>query len=254
MGDKAEGEQAALFLHEDAASPPTAKKPAAHYHGHRQRLREKFLKAVDGDGAESIADYELLELLLFLAIPQKDVKPLAKDLLDRFGSLGAVFSASPSSLIGVPGIKENAAVALKVVHAASLRMIREDVQDQPILSSWDRLLDYCHAAMAFADVEEFRLLFLDRKNRLLRDERQQRGTVDQTPIYVREVVKRALELHASAVIMVHNHPSGDPQPSASDIATTDKVREALRHVDIALHDHLIISRTGYCSFKSDGLL
>jgi DNA repair protein RadC len=133
-------------------------------------------------------------------------------------------------------------------------MIREDVQNKPILSSWERLLDYCHAAMAFSEVEEFRLLFLDRKNRLIRDERQQRGTVDQTPIYGREVVKRALELHACAVIMVHNHPSGDPQPSANDITITQKVREALRHVDIALHDHLIVSRTGYCSFKSDGFL
>jgi DNA repair protein RadC len=239
---------------DDAVASPAAKKPVAHYHGHRQRLREKFLKAVTSETAESLADYELLELLLFLAIPQKDVKPLAKDLLERFGSLGAVFAAHPESLVGVQGIKENAAIALKVVHAASLRMIREDVQDKPILSSWERMLDYCHAAMAFSEVEEFRLLFLDRKNCLIRDERQQRGTVDQTPIYAREVVKRALELHACAVIMVHNHPSGDPQPSPNDIATTHKVREALRHVDIVLHDHLIVSRTGYCSFKQDGLL
>lgn len=228
--------------------------PPSHHAGHRQRLRSKFLRASAAGASESLDDYEILELLLCLAIPHKDVKPLAKDLLARFGGLGGVLSAHPDSLMAFPGIKETAAAALKAVNEAGIRMVREDVREKPILSSWDRVLDYCHALMAFIEVEEFRLIFLDRKNRLICDERQQHGTVDQTPIYPREVVKRCLDLHACAVIMVHNHPSGDPQPSPADIETTRKIAAALSHVDIVLHDHLIISRSGYCSFKADGFL
>lgn len=241
----------------EESHPPAVKKAAAdkpHYHGHRQRLREKFLAASRAEALDTIADYELLELLLFLAIPQKDVKPLAKQLLAHFGSLGGVLTARPEALMSFPGIKDGVVVALKTVQVASLLMVREEVMNKPILSSWNRLLDYCHAAMAHRDIEQFRILFLDKKNCLIADELQQRGTVDHTPVYPREVVKRALELSACAVILVHNHPSGDPQPSPADIDMTRRIAEALRHVDISLHDHLVIARTGYASFKADGLL
>lgn len=233
---------------ESAAAPPDDKK------GHRQRLRDRFLKAARADTLDAVQDYELLELLLFLAIPQRDVKPLAKQLIRHFGSLGAVFSADPDALMRVPGVKETTATAIKVVAAAAIHMIREEVMEQPVLSSWDRLLDYCHATMAHRDKEQFRILFLDRKNRLIADELQQKGTVDHTPVYPREVVKRALELGASALILVHNHPSGDPQPSKADIDMTKVIREAARPLGVLLHDHVIVSRGGYCSFKADGLI
>ncbi len=222
--------------------------------GHRDRLRGKFLKAARREALEAVHDYELLELILFQAIPRRDVKPLAKALIARFGSLGAVFAAPVDSLVQVDGVKETTAIALKAVAAAAQHMIREDVMDRPVLSSWDRLLDYCHAAMAFSDTEQFRVFFLDRKNRLIADEPQQRGTVDQTAVYPREVVKRALELQASAVIIAHNHPSGDPQPSRADIDMTKRVQEACKAVGVVLHDHLVIARSGYCSFKADGLI
>lgn len=231
---------------------PAAPKP--HYHGHRDRLRAKFLSAVRADTLESVADYELLELLLFLAIPQRDVKPLAKELIARFGSLGKVLSASPDQLMKVKGIKETGVTALKTAQVAALHLIREDVMGQPVLSSWDRLLDYCHASMAYRDTEQFRILFLDRKNRLIADELQQKGTVDHTPVYPREVIKRALELQASAVILVHNHPSGDPQPSKADIDMTRVIKDAMKPLGLVLHDHVVIGRSGYCSFRSDGLL
>lgn len=233
----------------------TAEKPKApHYHGHRDRLRAKLLTAVRSDTVDTVANYELLELLLFLAIPQRDVKPLAKDLIARFGSLGKVLSADPDQLMKVKGIKENAVAALKTVQVAAIHMLRDDVMDQPVLSSWDRLLDYCHASMAYRETEQFRILFLDRKNRLIADELQQKGTVDHTPVYPREVVKRALELHSSAVILVHNHPSGDPQPSRADIDMTQRIKEAMLPLGLVLHDHLVIGRSGYCSFRADGLL
>ncbi len=242
------------LLNDDAAAPddPAARKP--HYHGHRDRLRAKFLSAVRADTPDAVADYELLELLLFLAIPQRDVKPLAKELIARFGSLGKVFSASPDQLMQVKGIKENGVAALKAVQVAAIHLIREDVMGQPVLSSWDRLLDYCHAAMAYRETEQFRILFLDRKNRLIADELQQKGTVDHTPVYPREVVKRALELQASAVILVHNHPSGDPQPSKADIDMTKVIQNAMQPLGLVLHDHVVIGRSGYCSFRADGLL
>ena len=223
---------------------------APHYLGHRQRLRDRFLKG----GAEALADYELLELLLFLAIPRRDVKPLAKALIRDFGSLQAVLGAETERLATVDGLSENAAVTLKIVAAAARSMTREQVIKRNILTSWDKLIDYCRTAIAHEPTERFHLLFLDRKNVLIADEMQQEGTVDHTPVYPREVVKRALELNASAIIMVHNHPSGDTAPSRADIEMTKRVREALAAVNITLHDHLVIGRAGHTSFKATGLL
>lgn len=220
-----------------------------HYHGHRERLRQRFL-----DAPEALPDYELLELLLAVAIPQRDVKPLAKALLDRFGSFADVISADSETLKTVKGVGDVASVALKVVREAAVRLARAPVIQRSVISSWDALLDYCRTSMATLATEQFRLLFLDRKNMLIADELQQKGTVDHTPLYPREVVKRALELHASAVIMVHNHPSGDPTPSRDDITMTRSVREALGAVGIQLHDHVVVGRKGCTSFKSQGLL
>ncbi len=224
--------------------------PKPHYLGHRQRLRRRFL---DG-GPDALPDYELVELLLTLAIPRGDVKPLAKRLLDHFKSLPGLLQASPQALTEVEGVGEAAATALKVVQAAAQRLARQEVLHRPILSSWDKLLDYCHISMAHRGVEQFHLLFLDRKNVLIADEAQQTGTVDQTPVYPREVVKRALELNATALILVHNHPSGDPKPSRADIDMTYQVRDAAKAVGIVLHDHLVIGRSGHASFKALGLL
>lgn len=221
-----------------------------HYKDHRKRLRERFLAG----GPDALPDYELLELLLFPAIPQKDVKPLAKTLIARFGGFSQVLTASPDALMEVDGVKDVAATALKAVQAAACRLARQEVMDRPVLSSWDKLLDYCHIALAHSDIEQFHLLFLDRRNVLIADEAQQRGTVDHTPVYPREVVKRALELNATAVIMVHNHPSGDPTPSRSDIEMTKLVRDAAKAVGIVLHDHLVIGKAGHASFKAMGLL
>jgi DNA repair protein RadC len=228
-----------------------ADRPAEpHYRGHRQRLRQRFLQS----GAESLADYEMLELILFLGIPQRDVKPLAKDLLARFGGFAGVLNADVSELTRVDGIKENAAAAIRLVQAAAQRLARDEAINKPVLSSWDKLLDYCRISLGHLSYERFHLLFLDRKNVLIADETQQKGTVDQAPVYPREVVKRALELHASAIIMVHNHPSGDPSPSRADIEMTAHVRDAAKAVGIALHDHLVIGKTGHASFRAMGLL
>jgi DNA repair protein RadC len=221
-----------------------------HYLGHRQRLRERFLTG----GAEALADYELLELLLFQARPRGDMKPLAKALMKRFGSFAAVMAASPRELAEVAGMGEASIVALKTVEAAALLMTRQQLIDRPVIGSWKKLLDYCHAAMAHQKVEQFRLLFLDNKNALIADEVQQRGTVNHTPVSPREVVKRALELGATAIIMCHNHPSGDPTPSEDDIAMTREIAEAAGRLGIALHDHVIIGRNGHRSFRSMGLL
>lgn len=226
----------------DAAEP--------HYKGHRQRLRQRFL----GGGADAMPDYELLELLLCLAIPQGDVKPLAKELLRHFGGYCQVLNASADELRAVKGVGEVTAVALKLVPAAAQRLARLEVTNKPVLSSWDRLLDYCHISLAHKDVEQFHLLFLDRKNVLIADEAQQKGTVDHTPVYPREVVKRALELRASALILVHNHPSGDPRPSRADIDMTRQIKDAAAVVGIAVHDHLVIGKSGHASFKAMGLL
>jgi DNA repair protein RadC len=216
-----------------------------HYRGHRERLRERFREA----GEQALADYELLELLLFRAIPQRDVKPLAKDLLRRFGSFAEVISAPPHLLAEVSGVGDAAVTELKIVQAAAQRLTRGEVSKRPVLSSWSSVLDYCRSAMAFADKEQFRILFLDKRNQLIADEVQQVGTVDHTPVYPREVVKRALELSASAIILVHNHPSGDPTPSSADIQMTKSVADVAKSLGIALHDHIIVGRQGHASFK-----
>jgi len=221
-----------------------------HYLGHRQRLRRRLIEG----GAEALPEYELLEFLLFTAQPRQDMKPLAKDLLKRFGSLAGVLSAEADSLRAVPGMGEASVATLKAVREAGLRLIRADVAKRPVLSSWQQLLDYCTAAAGFAEVEEFRLLFLDRKNALIADERQQRGTIDHTPVYPREVVKRALELGASALIMVHNHPSGDPTPSRADIEMTREVQKAAATLGLTLHDHIILARGRHASLRSLGLI
>ncbi|MBL8672292.1 MAG: DNA repair protein RadC [Alphaproteobacteria bacterium] len=223
---------------------------APHYHGHRQRLRARFLAGPE----DALPDYELLELLLATAIPRRDVKPLAKALLARFGSFAGVVSAPAEELAAFDGLGDASVAALKVARAAAIRLARQEAMTRPVVTSWQQLLDYCRAAMAHERVEEFRLLFLDRQNRLIADERQQRGTVDHTPVYPREVAKRALELGASAVILVHNHPSGDPTPSKADVAMTREVKEALKAIGVALHDHLVIGRAGEASLRALGLL
>ena len=218
--------------------------------GHRERLRARFLKG----GAEAMPDYELLELTLFAAIPRRDTKPLAKALLKRFGSFAEVIAAPRERLLEIPGVGESVASQLKIVEAAAQRLAKTKVLGRPALSSWAALLDYCTAAMARCETEEFRVLFLDRKNHLIADEVQNRGTVDHTPVYPREIVKRALELSASSIILVHNHPSGDPTPSKTDIAMTREIAGAAKALSIAVHDHLVIGRAGHASFKSLGLL
>jgi DNA repair protein RadC len=220
-----------------------------HYHGHRERLRERLLEA----GAAALPDYELLEFLLFAGISRKDTKPLAKELIERFGSFAAVLAANREALSDA-GLKDAAIAALLSVHEASSRFLRGEIADKPVISNWQALIDYCTARIGFAATEEFHLLFLDRKNALIRDERQQQGTVDHTPVYPREVVKRALELNATAIIMIHNHPSGDVTPSRADIEMTKQVREAAKAVGIALHDHLVIGRGKHASFRSLGLI
>ena len=221
-----------------------------HYHGHRERLRRRLLDR----GADSLADHEILEFLLFGARPRGDTKPLAKALIERFGNLAGVLSASPQELATVTGVGEAAVAILKVVPEAARRMALEEILERPILGSWSQVLNYCRIVMGREKVEQFRLLFLDTKNRLIADEMQQRGTLDHTPVYPREVVKRALELDASALIMVHNHPSGDPTPSKADIEITRQVQAATAELGITVHDHIVIGRTGHNSFKSLGLL
>lgn len=222
----------------------------AHYLGHRQRLRDRFLT----DMGAGFSDYELVELLLFLAHPRTDVKPLAKELIARFGSYADLMSASPAEIKEVRGAGDSTVVALKSVQAAAIRLARDQILSKPVLSSWMQLIDYCYVAMAREKREQFRVLFLDKKNVLIADEVQQTGTVDHTPVYPREVVKRALELDASALIVVHNHPSGDPDPSDEDIEMTREIQETARRLGIVLHDHLIIGRKGHSSFKNLGLL
>jgi DNA repair protein RadC len=223
-----------------------------HQAGHRRRLRERFLKA----GGEALPDYELLELLLFNAVPRRDVKPLAKALLARFGSFAEVIAAEPARLREVKGVGKGMGVVavLKVVEAASHRALRDRVIDRTVIGSWQALLDYCTVAMQHNQTEQFRILFLDRKNVLIADEPHQRGTVDHTPVYPREVVRRALDLGASSLVLVHNHPSGDPTPSRQDIETTNQVVEAAKALGIAVHDHIVIGRHGHASFKALGLL
>ncbi len=217
--------------------------------GHRQRLRERFLAG----GADALPDYELLELLLFWAIPRRDVKPLAKQLIRRFGDFARVVGASPADLAAA-GLSENSIALIKLAQAAGLRMSRQQIMGRPILSSWAALHDYLRAAMAHETQEQFRLLFLDRKNALIAEELQARGTVDHAPVYVREVVKRALELGATALILVHNHPSGDPTPSRADIEMTREIVKAAAPLGIQVHDHIIVGRGEPASLRALGLI
>ena len=221
-----------------------------HYHGHRQRLRTRFLES----GGDALADYELLELILFASNPRADVKPLAKALVKRFGSFQRVLSAPPQQLAEIKGLTEAGVVAIKAAQAAALRLARAEAMERSVMSSWQKVLDYCRASMAYEHRETFRLLFLDRKNRLIADEVQQRGTIDHTPVYPREVVHRALELGAAAIIMVHNHPSGDATPSHADIEMTEAVKEAAERLGISLHDHIIIGDNDHASMKGLGLI
>ncbi len=216
-----------------------------HFLGHRDRLRQRFMEA----GGESIPDYELLELLLYRSIPRRDVKPLAKELIARFGSFAETLGAKLDRLMEVPGVGEATALDIKIVEAAGRRLARGAVQKRQLLGSWKDVIDYCRAAMAFSDREEFRLLFLDKRNFLICDEVQGVGTVDHTPVYPREVVRRALELGATALILVHNHPSGDPAPSSADIKVTHDIISICKPMGIEVHDHLIIGRQGHASFK-----
>ncbi len=227
---------------------PASKKP--HHHGHRDRLRARFLEA----GEDSLQDYEILELMLFAAIPRRDVKPLAKDLLREFGGLGEVLSASPQALADRGKLGPVAIGLLRAANLAARRMLRDAPRKLPILGSWQQVLDYLDLQMKFSPTEEVRLLFLDRKNQLIKDERVGQGTIDHAPLYPREVVKRALALDSGAVIVVHNHPTGDPSPSRQDIDMTKALDRALKTVDISLHDHIIIGRHGRTSFRGAGLL
>lgn len=216
-----------------------------HFHGHRERLRSRFMEA----GSEALADYEMLELILFRAVPRRDVKPLAKILLRKFGSFAEVISAPPARLAEVGGLGEAAITEFKVVQAAAHRLAKGKVKSRPVLSSWHSVLDYCRAAQAFAEKEQFRILFLDKRNQLIADELQQVGTVDHTPVYPREVVKRALELSATAIILVHNHPSGDPTPSQADIEMTKQIASVAKPLGVLLYDHIIVGKEGHASLK-----
>jgi DNA repair protein RadC len=216
-----------------------------HYYGHRERLRDRFRDA----GADAVTDYELLELVLFRAIPQRDVKPLAKKLIETFGSFSEAVSAPVARLSEIKGLGPAAVTELKVVQAAASRLARGEVKRRKVLSSWSSVLDYCRTAQAFAEKEQFRVLFLDKRNQLIADELQQTGTVDHTPVYPREVVKRALELSATAIILVHNHPSGDPTPSRADIQMTQQIVEVAKPLGISVHDHIIVGKEGHSSFK-----
>jgi DNA repair protein RadC len=217
---------------------------------HRQRLRERF----DTGGAGAMPDYEVLEMVLFRTLRRQDVKPLARRLIDTFGDLGAVLTASPARLRAVDGVGAAVISEFKLIEACAQRMTRAKVMNRPVLSSWAALLDYCHTTMSHRETEQFRILFLDRKNNLIADEAQAEGTVDHVPVYPREVMRRALELNASALILVHNHPSGDPTPSEADILMTQTIRAAAEALSIALHDHIVIGKSCELSFRSQGLL
>lgn len=242
---------------EEDEAPPTPLPPGAaegrlpsYIRDHRARLRARFLEG----GAAAMPDYELLELVLFRAIPRQDVKPLARRLIDAFGDFNAVLAAPPARILAVPGAGPAVLLELKLVEAAAQRMARARVLRRPVISSWDALIDYCHTAMAHRETEAFRVLFLDRKNVLIADEEQARGTVDHVPVYPREVVKRALELNASALILVHNHPSGDPTPSQADITMTAQIQAAAETLGLVLHDHIIVGRSRELSFRAEGYL
>ncbi|MDR3499206.1 MAG: DNA repair protein RadC [Parvibaculum sp.] len=227
--------------------PASEAKPS--HAGHRERLRSRFLAAPD-----AVPDYELLELLLFRTIPRRDVKPLAKELIRLFGTFGEVLSAEPHRLQEIKGVSEATVADFHIVREAGLRLSKAKVMKREVISSWTALLDYCSASMAYNPVEQFRILFLDRQNVLIADEVQQRGTIDHTPVYPREVIKRALALNASSIILVHNHPSGDPTPSSADIEMTKRIVDTAKPLGIQVHDHLVIGKGRHASFKSLGLI
>lgn len=246
------GESGRTQAAEDApsgAGGPAAKAPPPHA-DHRQRLRERFLKS----DTDAFPDYELLELLLFYSIDRVDVKPLAKELLRDFGSLGAILAAEPARLLTYKRVNERTLALFKALRETGRRLIRAEIENRPVISSWDALVNYCRVSLADEKIERFHVLYLNRKNRLIADEQQQRGTVDHTPVYPREVVKRALELGATAVILVHNHPSGDPTPSKADIDMTRTVKDAAEVIGITLYDHIIVGRSGAQSLRALGVL
>jgi DNA repair protein RadC len=221
-----------------------------HYHGHRERLRERFYSA----GPDALSDYELLEMALFPALPRRDTKPLAKALIKKFGSFAEVIHAPEARLREVDGIKDASVNQLKLIAAAAHRIAKGEIKRSVALSSWNDVIDYCRTGMAFADKEQFRLLFLDKRNQLIADEVQQTGTVDHTPVYPREVIKRALELSATALILVHNHPSGDPTPSQADIQMTKAIVNIATPLGISVHDHIIVGKNGHASLKGMRLI
>lgn len=226
------------------------KKTTPHYHGHRDRLRARFAEK----GVDALADYELLELYLFRSILRRDVKPIAKDLIAKFGSFAEVIAAPIDRLAEVKGVSEKIALDLKILRAAATKLGQESVLGRPVLSSWSALLDYCRAAMQYEPTEHFRVLFLDKKNRLIADEVLGQGTVDRAPVYPREILKRALAHESTAIILAHNHPSGDPTPSQSDIDMTKEIVQACKPIGVTVHDHLIIGRDNIASFKTLGLM
>jgi DNA repair protein RadC len=233
-----------------SSQPDEPPSETPHYHGHRERLRERFRNA----GADALSDYELLEMVLFRALPRGDVKPLAKSLIKKFGSFAEVVHAPPTRLREVDGVGEATITELKLIAAAANRIAKGQVQQRTMLSSWNEVLDYCRTSMAFADKEQFRILFLDKRNQLISDEVQQVGTVDHTPVYPREVIKRALELSATAIILVHNHPSGDPTPSQADIHMTKAIIDIAVPLGISVHDHIIVGKNGHASMKGMRLI
>jgi DNA repair protein RadC len=235
-----------------SSEPQTPPEPAEtpHYHGHRERLRERFRNA----GPEALSDYELLELALFPALPRRDTKPLAKALLKTLGSFAEVIHAPEARLREVDGIGDASITQLRLLAAAAARSAKSQLKQRRALSSWNDVVDYCRTSMAFADKEQFRILFLDKRNQLIADEVQQTGTVDHTPVYPREVIKRALELSATAVILVHNHPSGDPTPSQADIQMTKAIVDIARPLGISVHDHIIVGKNGHASLKGMKLI
>lgn len=220
------------------------------YLGHRDRLRQRFRDS----GPDALPDYELLELVMFRALQRRDTKPIAKDLIAKFGSFPEVINAPDELLNEVDGVGEAVITELKLIRGAALRLMKGQVMDRPVLDSWSAVLDYCRAAMAFQSIEQFRVLFLDKRNRIIADEVQQEGTVDHTPVYVREIVKRALELSATAIILVHNHPSGDPTPSRADIEMTKQIVESAKNLGITIHDHIIVGKDGHASFRGLSLI
>ena len=239
-------------MSENAEDPsdPSGFSEAPHYHGHRERLRDRFRDA----GPDALSDYELLEMVLFRALPRRDVKPLAKALIARFGSFAEVVHAPEARLREISGLGDAAVTEMKLIAATASRVAKGQVKQRTVLSSWSSVIDYCRTAMAFADKEQFRILFLDKRNQLIADELQQVSTVDHTPVYPREVVKRALELSATAIVLVHNHPSGDPTPSQADIQMTKSIVAIAAPLGISVHDHIIVGKNGHASLKGMKLM